>query len=287
MIVDRIGQPLVTSTKRRQFSDALPSVVDIVGTEIAAPTNASAHSKGAWVELIASTSDYADLLQIICGSTFNSGNYGAALMDVGVGAASSEVVVAANIPVGNHASSQQTPSFPLPLRISKGSRIAVRWQSFRAGAADAKVTCVLQRWPTSLGIFSPTILDTIGATTGTTSGVSMGTTSGAWVQMSASAPQAYQGFCVDLISSDNTMSNGTGLTVDVGVGGSGSEQGVSSATLFTTSSIETFNAHSNTGVLSGFVPIACPKGARIAARVNDPGIANSTPEAIIVGVPYG
>lgn len=289
MIIDRIGRPVAANTKRRQFSDFLPSVVsNSAASGVTVAPNATAHTKGSWVEIIASTVADADFIQLLVSDTFAVNNNGGALMDVGVGAASSEVVVAANVACGSYAGSNSfdgSPSNALPIRIPRGSRVAVRWQSVRASAGSAKVAMVLYRWPPELGIQSPTTLDTIGADTATTKGVSAGLTSGTWVEMSAAASQAYQGFSVGMMSNYAAAANSYNIRIEVGVGASGSERAAAAGTMWYSKSSEYYTP-SATGFPSGYIPIRCPKGARIAARVYDTSISSNREEIVLLGVPY-
>lgn len=103
------------------------------------PTGSTAHTMGAWTQLIASTTIDADLLRIRLGEHLLSGSASPALMDFGVGASESELVVIPALDVG---ASDLDTTYIFPVGIPAGSRIAARAQGART-AVDIATTVAL------------------------------------------------------------------------------------------------------------------------------------------------
>jgi hypothetical protein len=93
-----------------------------------ADPGATANTKGAWVELVASTLYDVRAITLSYG-TDNTGSTNAALMDLGVGASGSEQVVISNMSGPNTAFGAGNCLGLYNLPIPAGSRIAVRMQS--------------------------------------------------------------------------------------------------------------------------------------------------------------
>lgn len=109
--------------------------------------NATAYVSGAWVQLVAATVADAYLTEICFGGGYNgTSNY--TVLEVGVGAAGSEVPVANAATVGTTASSGTTPgrdtgpALPIPAFIPAGSRVSVRIRSNGAQTAHVFVRLV-------------------------------------------------------------------------------------------------------------------------------------------------
>ena len=105
---------------------ATPTLLD--GTTVTAA--GSAHTKGSWVQLIATTAYDWHGFWLATGSTFTSGTVTSQLLDIGVGGAGSETVLLPNVHSGWRANTDDTVDmFFVPLFIPKGSRVAARVQS--------------------------------------------------------------------------------------------------------------------------------------------------------------
>ncbi len=126
----------------RPFPWALATSVEQAGADTANSTgttitaSSTANTKGSWIQLIASTSKKT--VAILCGFAAPNAN---SLLDVGTGAAGSEVVLLANINVpSNNAAS---PLLLIALRVPSGTRIAARSQISNGAAASLKLVCYL------------------------------------------------------------------------------------------------------------------------------------------------
>ena len=104
-----------------------------------AVASATANTKGAWVELIASAPDDANWLGVV---TTNRGSNGGnwLLCDIAFGASGSEVVAVENLFV-NQVGATNVSSDPifLPLRVPRGTRVSVRAAAnYATGVADSR-----------------------------------------------------------------------------------------------------------------------------------------------------
>lgn len=295
MRTDLIGRTATSMPKRHQLADFVPAVVHDMRTSSTDPTpamvsvatNATAHTKGAWVEIVAAAPSDVDIIELLIANTAAAAVAGGALMDVGVGAAGSEVVIAPDVGVGNSSSVNlyDCLTVSLPVAVRSGSRIAVRWQAARASATSASVAMRLFRWPSGAGLRSPSKLDAIGVNTSTTAGTSAGATSNVWTSVGTAA-RAYQGFVAVIMSNDATMAAAS-AAVDVGVGASGSERAWTGDSVFNTFTTEIYRAtYGSGGTFGGFVALNCPAGASISVRVRDSQQSNNNPAVCLMGVPY-
>lgn len=288
------GRPLSATHRRQQISDYYPQLVSssiTSETQSAAvwtsvTTDTAAHTKGGWVELVASTVDDVDIIYLMWYGVGRSGAANAGLVDIGIGGAGSETVIAPN--VGLHYSAGSTVSWVgslmVPVRVPQGSRIAVRWQAERSAASAANFRADLYRWPIVSGLRSPDKLINLNADTATSKGTSLGTTSNTWVEAVASSPQTFQGVLLCPASSDTTQS-ASAVIFDVGIGSSGAE--VVAPNLdgqWRASTAEDILRITSIGF--GMTPVHIPTGARIALRYRDASANNSAYSAVILGVPY-
>ena len=112
------------------------NTTDTGGVEV--DPGGTVHTKGAWVEITASTTYPIKGLTIHTGSKFNGTMVAASwLLDLGVGAAASEVIQIADLSMQSSASETMQPhGGTLSCAIPAGSRIAIRAQSNINNATD-------------------------------------------------------------------------------------------------------------------------------------------------------
>jgi hypothetical protein len=228
-------------------------------TAFVTPTaSATIHTKGAWTQVVASTAGAIDLLKVL----FNSSTSGAAtgsLLDIGVGAAGSEVVIVSNVGVGS-ASQRYTANnecsvmlIPVPT-IAAGSRIAVRVQSV---VVSKGVGCWVNGYYTGQPANSVT---TYGTNTATSTATGLGT---AWTQITAATSAEHRVLsCV--VSGSSTAINGLLTTVTVGYGPSGSEVTLGAFPI-TTNNIEIVSMP--VGVELSTLMRGVPSGSRLVAKL--------------------
>ena len=107
------------------------------GTQVDPGT--TAHTKGVWSQLTASTTSPHDWITLAVARSINDGadDYGRWFVDIGTGADGSETVVAADLPFDQACAGTfvaggpiiWSPTGPLPLTIPVGTRVSVRAQS--------------------------------------------------------------------------------------------------------------------------------------------------------------
>lgn len=248
-------------------------------------TDASANTKGSWVELVASTAFASQMLSLIGRLTGASGANNCALADIGIGAAGSETVLVADIGVGNTVSNYAT--WDIPIAVPSGSRLSVRWQAARASAASASFAVMLNKAGGGSAFTAPTSVDTLGADTTSSTGVGLGTTPGTFVQVTASASKAYRGFVVCLMNDDTSMSS-SGVTCAVGIGPGGSEVAYRCTQHWQPGNNEALD---QTVLGTTYVPAPCNAGDRISLRWRDSIGSNYASggtkfyNAVLIGIP--
>lgn len=188
----------------------------IAGVTVTA--NSSANTKGAWTELIASTSANGSYLFFRVSVIGSTGVNTATLIDFATGASGSESVIAQNIAVG---SAFNPLHFGIPFKVPTGTRISARIQSVVTGGKTASVECIL----INAGDYdnSPTTVDIIGGNTVNSQGISFSGSSGTWTQAIASTSRAYKAVCLVLSSHSSDTAQITQQLYSVGIGLSGNE----------------------------------------------------------------
>lgn len=226
-------------------------------------SHASAHTKGAWVTLDASTSFDAD--GIVIGTHCLNGNYGT-MVDVAIGAAAAEQTFLENFLVANCTELNQ--SIYVPIEIPAGSRIAARCQYGNAGPQSPQVSATLIRG----GLLQPPPggqVITLGAATGSTGGTSIdpggsANTYGSWVQMSASTDSDIVALWPVVGNKGHTSPQYLGhgsFRLDVGVGAAAAEVAAISGLPFGSYTNALYSPPAQM-----WYPVSIPAGSRVAAR---------------------
>ena len=180
-------------------------------------TASTAHVKGPWTQIIASTPANSSLLILRVNGPSLAGSNGAALLDIGFGASTAEVVKIADIAIGG---ATDNIVITIPFQVPSGTRIAARAQS-----ALTSRTFRCDPFLYDLGDYStaPTSVDVITTDTATSKGIEFSGASGSWTLAIASTSRAYRGVCLVPSVHDANSANILSTTLDVGVGASGSE----------------------------------------------------------------
>lgn len=180
----------------------------------------TAHTKGSWSELVAALSDECLGFWLFQDNTNANSTDTRSLLDIGIGASGSEVVVMADLGVGSKSSGGTWPfswGF-IPLALPSGARVAARMQS-----AVTSKTCglylmpVYAQAPAGLSLFRR--CTTYGADSASSGGQTVtpdtAPTKGSWVQVSASTTDVINGF---LVSHQEDATAFTSLwSIDIGV----------------------------------------------------------------------
>lgn len=221
--------------------------------------SATANTKGAWLELIASTAEDFDRLLVMFSQATSNVSH---LLDVGIGAAGSEVVIAPDIhtSAGNNASEW----FEVPRSIPAGTRIAVRNQCSTA-SSQLRVGVVGSKG----GWFTPQgggDIAAYGAATADSGGTSIDSgatanTFGAWVQLTASTGADVKALAVRTGGKNNvTPTTGQGL-LQIGVGAAAAEVGLFEVPFQIGTTRDNFGP-----MPPSWFPVSVPAGSRLAAR---------------------
>ena len=245
------------------------------GSTVSVVADATPHVKGAWVEVIASTSQDADLISFFTASGSNNlATQG--LLDIGIGAAGAEQILIENIASGGYGTALLGGDGRLifPIFIPSGSRISLRHQSVIASRSLSMNAAVHHS-----GFDSRTSIVTIGANTATSTGVALGP-SNTYVEVTSSTSQEFRGIVmVPMFVGTGGL---TGLaTYTLGFGASGSEIDLGSAD-YNTSNTETFTNQigSTTFVYWGKIPA----GSRLAVKTSNAGSPNAG-NVLLYGIP--
>jgi hypothetical protein len=247
------------------FQDKFALLERSSATTLTADT--SAHTKGAWSQVIATTTSNASLIAIRVSGVHSGNTNTATLLDIGTGAASSETAVASNIAIAGASTASLAPVgiiIPIPLKIPSGTRLSARIQSVVTGGKQATVEIFL--FDAGDYATAPTSVDVLGTNTATSAGTALSGSANTWVEVVASTAQAYRAISFVPCMVGNTSSS-LGVEYEIGVGASSSEQ----AFLFSTarfSSEETCNSAGPNFPIASLSPVALPAGSRLAVRHN-------------------
>jgi hypothetical protein len=244
---------------------------DKTETQVSVTTGGTAHTMGAWVEVVASTSQVWDWVGIDPQTTFVNTADTRTLLDIGIGPSGSETIIVQSVPIG-HSDGFSARTTAFPVRIPAGSRVAVRTQSVRTSIAytprfvfgsNASISA------TSIVTIGDDRTESRGATLVQTSLVEVGTTA-----------QDFQALLVLPGTSGDTLTTNNNLALELAIGPSGSETVVSRQRMRTANN-----------EVAAFFPIPpfpvwyvehVPSGTRLSARVGN--VASVYP--IVYGVPY-
>jgi len=223
--------------------------------------SASANTKGAWTELVTSTSQDADELWVGLASSSSSFGW---LVDIGVGAAGSEVTIAPDILVAQ--TGRLMKWFRIPLAVPAGSRIAARGQS-TTGSINFQAIV----HPVRSGLFAPPPGGKIRAlcsNTADSGGLqidpgAVANTYGSWAEVSSSLPADVAAIWLDLGNIQNTAltAQAPNFRLDIGIGGAGSEVTIFGPIRFGSDAAAQFGP-----LPSVWWPLSIPAGTRVAAR---------------------
>jgi hypothetical protein len=248
--------------------------------EVSITANTSAHTKGSYSELIASTSANAGLLVLMVQDIAAAATNTATLIDVATGASGSETAIISNLAVGGALTTTGTAgvAVAVPLQVPSGTRISARIQSVVTGGKTATAQVFLFDVGGDYAT-APTSVDVIGGNTANSQGISFSGASGTWVQATASTSQAYR--AVAIVPSMHSTGIATiAPQLDLGVGASGSEQ-VFGSTVASYSNNET--VQSSPPYLSLFGR-NIPAGSRLAVR-HDIATSPTVYGFTLIGIP--
>jgi|GEM_PF-4649786 len=232
-----------------------------LGTTI---TAGAVNVKGAYAELIAATTQPANMLMLmIGGGTLASVEY---LLDLAVGAAAAEVPILTNLQISGAPGT--TTSIPflfvtVPLTVNAGERLSARIQASTASATARLVVYALQS--TFIAPLPMGLCETWGATTATTRGTAMATGQAAHAESAktpliASTPYPVSALMLSIGNQANGVRASANFLHDVFVGAAGSEIAIINDLMVNaSSSIDLMHPQ-----LIGPFPVDIPAGTRIS-----------------------
>lgn len=242
-------------------------------TSFTLTADSTIHTKGAYTELIASTSGPVSAVQVGLSGVQANGTATGTLVDLAYGAAGAETVFLANINVGSAVTAQ------IPYYLPAGTRIAARCQALiSADTVTATIRTFFAKNRTAVAI------ETIGALTASSKGTqfTMGTASeGTWVQLTAATAHRYNALALQVGTNNSGATATESMSIDIGVGAAASEVAVISNLFATLTNNET----SSNGI--GFAdiiarPVDIPAGSRIAVRGQ--GTNGGNMDAVVFGL---
>jgi hypothetical protein len=243
--------------------------------------NSSAHTKGAWTELIASTTSNSACLFLRVRSVGVPSTNTATLLDIGTGDSGSETEIISNIAIGGAAGSAADPFgiyLQVPIQIPAGTRISARIQSIVTLGKTATIDAAVG----GSGDYAatPTSVDSIGGNTATSEGIGMSGSSGTWVEAIASTSRAYRGIVLIPSVASAARGGNANSIFTIGVGASASEVEFGNLQFRNNTSEQCFNLWPCNSVFGKSIPA----GSRIAIQ-HDIGSAPSEIQATLIGIP--
>jgi hypothetical protein len=241
------------------------------GTSLAVnvASHASANTKGSYVEIASSTAFHAQGIIVCIGKTNVSDRF---LIDIAIGAASSEYVVIPNLIARAENAAQITGQLFFPIAIPAGSRISARCQS-ATGGSSIRVAVTLcgggfSNYPVYSGV------EAIGISTANTDGAfyqTSGTainTKCAWQQMTAATSHDIKALQVAHTHFNSAVAAST--LYDIGIGAASSE------TVLIPNLVEVVDSGMQSLTnYSACIPCAIPQGTRVAFRQQSSAVSVS------------
>jgi hypothetical protein len=255
---------------------------DVGNSEGELITAGNSNVKGSWVELTAATTSEISWIEVTLSDNSAGGRW---LVDIGVGAASSEQVLIPNLHYDHGGGSQGYVTYSFPIAIPRGTRVAARAQTSITSATNSiKINII---GVSSSFLFSSPLglvqdMGTVTATSGATSVDPGGTadTKGAWVELISATTRGMSWLSVSLGHDLVLITASLRWLVDIGVGSAGNEY-VVMPNMFC-------NMNSGNDVFMGrghSLPIHIPAGSRISARAQCS--ANTATSRLISVAVYG
>ena len=228
-------------------------------------TAGAANTKGGWVEFFASIAFEVSAFEIITRLPSGSTNYNY-LIDIGIGAAGSEVVIVSNLYLSRETYYNSDVLIRLPFSIPQGTRISIRCQSSQASAV-----LLAGMYIQGQGFAPSQNLNrcyTLGAVPATSRGTqidpgAVASTKGAWVEFSSSLPYPISFLACRIGMNANTAYTRAQFNMDVGIGAAGSEVVIVPDLIF---SADSSNEAITPDFFENFISIA--EGQRLVVRAS-------------------
>lgn len=278
------GYPFLGDVCNNQ-SAGLTTTIGKAGYGTVLTSAGSANTKGAWVELTASLSGDAYLLEIEMVNASIGGAIRIAV-DIGIGAAASEVVLIPDLFISGQFNRLRNANIVVPVSIPAGTRIAARC----ASSGTSKTVAVNVRTVDGGHAQSdaPSGYETINFASASTGGTvitphASADTYGSYIEMVASTANDYTGIFV-LSGDDSISGNPCSHTIDIAIGAAASEINIlPKRHLYLGDSVNSILMH-GTAVLVPFLPLPIAAGQRISARAMSSFAGDSGATIVMYGI---
>jgi hypothetical protein len=255
----------------------------VSGAYVNTTSGGSANTKGSWYTLVSGLTAAGAWVNLKTSGTVFAGQDTSTIVDLAIGGSGSETVVAENLLIGNRGNRGTL----FPLHLPAGATLRVRTASISASRSWVIGADIYAGEPDS-GLSVPGRIVTYGASAGSSSGTSVtpsGTagTKGAWAQLVAATDAPIHALMIMAQNSGIAMNGGT-HSVDIAVGGSGSETIVVPGWQVATDANERIDPQS-----PEFLPLSLniPAGVRLAARCSNDNSSSAVPiELAVYGFTY-
>lgn len=230
-------------------------------------TGGTAHAAGSWVEVTASTSAASQWLIVTLLEVNGSpGADTSTIIEVGTGGSGSETVVGQFAAGYRSAASYNGIRIAdLPFPIASGTRIAVRARSTRT-SQNVAVSVATGTLPFSVAAPIPYGVD-LAASKGVTIANPASTgTPGAWTELVSSTSVQLMGLHLGPQAANATSIATGSVTLELGLGGSGSESTFATVAIFSDTS-----ERLDLSRVPNRIPWLIPAGSRISARYTRSG----------------
>ena len=245
-----------------QFATGLTTVNDRSdGCGLYVDGSGTANVKSSWVEMIASTDyEYNGFVFTFCRNYISTAL--PFLIDVAIGASGSEEIILENLILNSGSGSGN--SFFVPLKLSAGTRIAVRCQ-IASGTKYALFCSILGVSGGFLSLPATSKIITLGADTSDSGGTGIdpggvADTKGSYTEIESSTPYPIRSIAI-AFGGKGTSRDTVGWLFDIAVGSEGNEEIIVSDILVLSSLNEVISP-----TYLPFIQISIPAGSRISVR---------------------
>lgn len=252
-----------------EFADFTATINDSLSSTpgVTVAPSASAHTKGSWVEVVASAAHDVHLITIVSYGTFVSGGRTTFLLDIGIGGAGSETVLIPNLIVGYAGSGVgMKHEYTFPLFIPAGTRISARCQA-NSNATSPKILLELYgnpKYPEQWRVGTKVV--DYGTNTTTSGGTSINTGSsgsyGTYTDIAASTSDDHWYWAVGSQCNNSSSVSSQYFCYEFAVGAAAAERVFARKMLSISSAGPiTSGPHPKTGICKHI-----PAGSRVSAR---------------------
>lgn len=266
------------SAGRSQSISTVPASTTVVTVVTG---SATAHTKGAWAQLIASTNFRASGLLLWTFQTRSAATDTSVLVDIALGASGSERIVVADWYRG-HQEPSSSWTF-IPLAIPESSRIAVRLQSAVSSKTMSVGGLIIagSSFNSGPGCARATTYGVNSATSNTVSLTDIGSahTKASWTEIVlATTNPIRQLIVVPGCIPATTVINQSDTLIDIGVGASGSEA------VLVGDIPCSYTANESVTCPTIPIPVTIPAGTRLSARFQKNPSTGNPPSLQLIGL---